>query len=417
MEGVRTRGHPAALGAVTSMIRGRVPHAVLLVGPAGVGKTTLALDLAAGLLCTADDVASRPCGACRACRLVASGAHPDLHRIGPEGPGRQVVIGGLGARVRGIRDLIAGLALLPVEGGARVAIVEAAHRMNEDAQAALLKTLEEPPAGVTLILCADAEELLLPTIRSRSARLRLGPVGTREIEAILDEHAVADAPLAARLARIASGRPGLALAWAHRPDALRARDELSRSLLDLLDARPAERLAGVRAAAGRAVALTVLADGATEESGGPPATGAAKTAAARTAAARTPAATTPATALAAATSDAQDAASGADQGDDLGVPTRTPAAERRRAAEALVALWIDVARDLALCRRGLERSVRDLGLLDESVAGAARLDAHDLDAFLDRLGRAAVLIAGNVSPELLLDDLALAWPRPRAAAA
>ena len=55
--------------------------------------------------------------------------------------------------------------------------------------------------------------------------------------------------------------------------------------------------------------------------------------------------------------------------------------------------------------------------MDETAAAAARLDLADLDAFLDRLGRGAVLIAGNVSPELLLDDLALAWPRPRAAAA
>ena len=264
MDGARTRGQPAALAAVGSMIRGGAPHAVLLVGPAGVGKTTLALDLAAGLLCTADDPAARPCGACRACRLVASGGHPDVHRVGPEGPGRQVVIGGPGARVRGIRDLIADLALLPVEGGARVAIVEAAQRMNEDAQAALLKTLEEPPAGVTLILCADAEEPLLPTIRSRCARLRLGPVGTRDVEAILAEHGVADAPLASRLARITGGRPGLALALARQPEALRVRDELSRSLLDLLAARPAERLAGVRAAVVRAGSLTTMGDGAAE---------------------------------------------------------------------------------------------------------------------------------------------------------
>lgn len=396
MEGARTRGHPAALAAVASMIRGGAPHAVLLVGPAGIGKTTLALDLAAGLLCTADGVDSRPCGACRACRLVGSGGHPDLHRIGPEGPGRQVVIGGPGARVRGIRDLIAGLALLPVEGGARVAIVEAAHRMNEDAQAALLKTLEEPPPGVTLILCADAEEPLLPTIRSRCARLRLGPVGTREVEAILGEHGVADAPLAARLARIAAGRPGLALAWARQPDALRARDELSRSLLDLLDARPAERLAGVRAAVGRAASLTAVSEGATDGAAAAP----------------------PAAPAAPSSQSAPDAAdAGSDPGDDAGPPTRTPAAARRRAAEALVALWTDVARDLALCRRGLDRSVRDLGLLDETAATAARLDARDLDAFLDRLGRATVLIVGNVSPELVLDDLALAWPRPRAAAA
>lgn len=393
MDGARTRGQPAALGAVGSMIRGGAPHAVLLVGPAGVGKTTLALDMAAGLLCTADEPLDRPCGSCRACRLAASGGHPDLHRIGPEGPGRQVVIGGPGARARGIRDLIADLALLPVEGGARVAIVEAAHRMNEDAQAALLKTLEEPPPGVTIILCADTEEPLLPTIRSRCARLRLGPVGVREVEAILGEHGVADAPLASRLARITAGCPGLALAWARHPDALRVRDELSRSLLDLLPARPAERLAGVRAAVLRAGPLAALGAASIEAP---------------------PVAVDPASA-ATATSDASDA--GGDLGDGNGAPVRAPATERRRAAEALLGLWTDVARDLALCRRGLGRSVRDLGLLDETAALASRLDAAELDAFLDRLGRASVLIVANVSPELVLDDLALAWPRPIPAAA
>jgi DNA polymerase-3 subunit delta' len=84
--------------------------------------------------------------------------------------------------------------------------------MNPDAQAALLKTLEEPPAGLTLVLCADDEDRLLPTVRSRCARIRLGPVGVRDIESILGEHGVADPPLAARLARLAAGRPGTAVA-------------------------------------------------------------------------------------------------------------------------------------------------------------------------------------------------------------
>ena len=73
---------------------------------------------------------------------------------------------------------------MPVEGGARVAIIEGADRMNEDAQSALLKTLEEPPAGVTIALCADQEARLLPTVRSRCFRVRLGLVGARDIERI-----------------------------------------------------------------------------------------------------------------------------------------------------------------------------------------------------------------------------------------
>jgi DNA polymerase-3 subunit delta' len=405
------------------MIRGRAPHAVLLVGPAGIGKTTLARDLAAGLLCTAEDIAARPCGSCRACRLVAAGHHPDVHRLGPEGPGRQVVIGGPG-RPRGVRDLLADLALLPVEGGARVAIIEAASRMNDDAQAALLKTLEEPPAGVTLILCADTEESLLPTIRSRCARLRLGPVGVREIEAILAELGVAEPPQAGRLARIADGRPGVAIAWAADPEAMRTRDELARVLLDQLDARPAERLAAVRSAAARAMTLASVGDRPSDVDAGPAAANPPPTAGRGRRARPANATVTPAPETPTGSDRAEDAEGVAAEGDpgDAGdaaglVPVRTPAAERRRAAEALVALWTDVARDLLLAGNGAGASVRDLGLLDETIAAASTLEPADLLAFLDRLGRAGVLVAGNVSPELVLDDLALAWPRPRAAAA
>ena len=114
--------------------------------------------------------------------------------------------------------------------------------MNDDAQSALLKTLEEPPAGTTLILVADDEERLLPTVRSRCARIRLGTLGARDIEALLDERALADAPTAARLARLAGGRAGLAVAYAAAPEAEAIRNELSRTLLDLLRAGRAARL-------------------------------------------------------------------------------------------------------------------------------------------------------------------------------
>lgn len=407
MNGARTRGHGAALAAVGAMIRGAAPGAILLVGAAGIGKTTLALDLAAGLLCGDADPAARPDGTCRACRLVGHGTHPDVHRLGPEGPGRQVVIGGPG-KPRGVRDLIAELALLPVEGGARVAIIEAAHRMNEDAQAALLKTLEEPPGRTTLILCADAEEPLLPTIRSRCARIRLGPVAVRDIESILGELGAADAPLAARLARIADGRPGLALAWAGQPDALRERDALGRALLDLAAARPADRLRGIRAIATQAASMTVVTEP-PSASATPAADGAAPRA--RRGKAATPPPAEPEASLQEGAADDQGAS------EEAAAPIRTPATERRRTADSVLSLWTDVTRDVALCQRGLERSVRDLARLDDTRTLAAELDPDAVTAFLDRLGRATILLATNVSPELVLDDLALAWPRPQRRAA
>ena len=93
MNNAATRGQPRALAEVDSMILGRAPHAVLFVGPGSAGKTTLALDLAAGLLCNDPDPCARPCRACRGCRQVASGNHPDLHRLAPDGPGGQIRIG------------------------------------------------------------------------------------------------------------------------------------------------------------------------------------------------------------------------------------------------------------------------------------------------------------------------------------
>ena len=242
---------------------------------------------------------------------------------------------------------------------------------------------------------ADAEEPILPTIRSRCARLRLGPVAVRDVEAILAELGAADAPLAARLARITGGRPGLALAWARDPDALVARDEVVRTLLDLVDARVAERLSGVRAAAAGVARLQPLADPSTA-----------------------PPALTPGVAKV-AEPDQSATGSAADDPDataSVGL-ARTPATERRRAAEALIAVWMDLARDIALCQRGLAADVREVGLLDETTAAAGRIAPEDVTAFLERLDRAAVLVRSNVSPDLVVDDLAVHWPGRGVAAA
>lgn len=408
MDRARTRGQAAALGAAATMIRGAAPQAVLLVGPDGAGKTTLALDIASGLLCTAP-LQERPCRACRSCRLVEHGSHPDLHRLGAAGPGRQVVIGGPDAKYRGVKDLVGELQLMPVEGGARVAIIESADRMNEDAQSALLKTLEEPPAGVTILLCADQEARLLPTVRSRCFRLRLGLVGARDIEAILADHGLADPPTAARLGRLAGGRPGLALAYARAPAAVLIRAELTRVLLDLTDARPSARLASARAAIPRAIALAAALGAGDPDTAparptrrrGPAAAQVAPTGAAGAGA---PGAATP----------SDDDADGV--ADDEAAPTRIPAVERRRGVEILLGLWADVARDLVLVGTGGARSVHDTVLLDELTAISSAIAPGSAATFLTRAARSAELLAGNVSPELVLDALVLAWPSRVAAA-
>jgi DNA polymerase-3 subunit delta' len=372
--GLVTRGQQAAVAAVRAMIGGQPPHALLLAGPPSVGKTTLALDLAAGLLCLDPDPAVRPCRTCRACRQIAGGNHPDLHRLAPGGPGGQVGIGQ-------VRSLATELALLPVEGPRRIAIIESAHRLNEDAQNALLKTLEEPPPGTTIILCVDEEDRLLPTVRSRCARLRLGPVAIRDIELILDERGLADPPTGARLARLASGRPGLAVALASAPDAVTTRSELARQLVDLLRARPAVRLAAVRDLLVRAAELARLIDASGAVAGLAPPT---------------------------------DEVVPEERRPDSEV--RAPAAERRRALAVLLDVWRDLGRDLALVSLGDVRRLHDPGLLEELEAASIGLSERAIAAFLRRLDRAGEQLDANVSPELLADSLILAWPRAEAAA-
>jgi DNA polymerase-3 subunit delta' len=415
---LRTQGQAVAVAAIEAMLGGHQPHALLLVGPGGVGKTTLAEDIAAALLCRADDPADRPDGTCRACRAVAHGNHPDLHRLVPVGAGGVIPIGGRDDR--GVRDLVAELALLPVEGGARVAIVEAASRMTEDAQTAFLKTLEEPPAGAVIILCADDEERLLPTIRSRCVRLRLGPVPRRDIEAILVERGLLDGSAAARVARLADGRPGLALAYAAAPDAVVARAEIARGLLDLAVASRTARLASIRDLAARAGELQRALDagsrraaaaGGREEAtaegtlaSGQRGRGRSRAGAAAPAAPGGP----PAGGGPAGIADGE-AAPDADvaAADGSGGRLRIPASERRAAALALVGVWRGVLRDLAAAAAGEPRLIRATDLLDDLEAAAAATDQRAVGRLLRRLDVAGERLEGNVSPELVLDVLAL----------
>jgi DNA polymerase-3 subunit delta' len=390
-DGFRTRGQLAAVDAVRAMLRAGIPHALLLAGSPGVGKGTLADDIAAALLCIEPDPSKRPDRTCRSCRAVEHGNHPDLHRLGPTGAGAVIPIGGPGREERGIRDLVRELALLPVEGGARVAIITAADRMTEDAQAAFLKTLEEPPAGTVLILTASDEERLLETIRSRCVRIRLGPVPRREIEALLVDAGLAEPPLAARLARLSGGRPGDAVILARAPSSLLVRGEVGRTLLDLTAATRADRLRIARDLLSRAAEMIAAVS---ERDG----LGAAKPGRGRRTGSNAPDVGVEGT-----------EGAGAPETEAATPAVRVPAAERRAAALALLAIWRDVVRDLALVTIGEPGDVRQLDLLDDLEVAAHRLPPAFAPAQLRRLEVAGERLEGNVSPELVVDSLAIGW--------
>ena len=169
-------------------------HALLLHGPGGVGQFELGLALAAGWLCEAADDASRPCGHCASCRLMATQAHPDFHLLLPEalreplgwGTAEEGGEGDSGTRagkskarpskeirVEAVRAAIEWGQRTSSRGRAKVMLIHPAQAMNLIASNALLKTLEEPAGRLRLVLTAHDPEALLPTVRSRCQRLRL----------------------------------------------------------------------------------------------------------------------------------------------------------------------------------------------------------------------------------------------------
>ena len=134
-----------------------------------------------------------------------AGGHPDVHVIAPEGAGEQI-------RLAQVQQLGTELALTALEGRFRVAVISAAHRLNPDAQNALLKTLEEPGPATAWSCCADDEAPLLPTLVSRTARLRLAPLAIETLTSWLVEGGHADPATARSAAIVAAGDP----AWRWR---------------------------------------------------------------------------------------------------------------------------------------------------------------------------------------------------------
>jgi DNA polymerase-3 subunit delta' len=222
--------------AVELLARGiethKLSHAYLLVGPAQVGKRALAKAFTQAILCAADE---SPCGACRSCRLVATDRHPDVYVVNPEKGSIKIEV---------VRNMQRSVALSPIEGRYRVCIISQFDRATPSAANALLKTLEEPPSTVILILTANGVESLLPTIVSRCQVLALRLLPVSQIVAALQARDV-DKDRARLLGHLAQGRIGWALAAAQDERVLEQRSQVLEDIATVAHGSYTERFAWV----------------------------------------------------------------------------------------------------------------------------------------------------------------------------
>jgi DNA polymerase-3 subunit delta' len=201
-------GHKPVVDLLRQAVaRGRVPQSLLLAGPEGVGKRAVAVALAQAVNCptrrkTGGDDA---CGTCATCQRIARGLHTDVTLV-DQGDEPSIKITPLRERVLEV------IGYRPFEAERSVYIIDPADAVTEQAQDALLKTLEEPPSTAILMLITAYPDTLHQTIQSRCRRLRFGPLAEADVARVLTERLGIEHDKARELAAVSAGSVGRALA-------------------------------------------------------------------------------------------------------------------------------------------------------------------------------------------------------------
>lgn len=336
-------GHEWATALLQNSIdSGKLSHAYIFRGPAGIGKGFLARLFVMALNCQNPPTSEqqkglRFCGECRACRMIDQDKYPDVTTVGLEWQARNTDIGGsanANLKIDTVRAIQQEISRAPTEAARRIFIVEDAATMQPAAANAFLKTLEEPPARAMLILIADSDRYLLPTIVSRCQMYELRAVPGATIQTALEMRGV-NSEQARKLAAISAGRPGFALRAVEDKTALDDRDEALMHHENMLKADRAGRLGFAEEMQARWTA----------------------------------------------------------QG------------ERRASVLTLLNVWLGWWRDLALVKNGQSEFASNIDRLVELKYLATKVSAEQIKDMLRAIILASNQLEGNISPRLAIGDL------------
>ncbi len=206
-----------------SFQKGRLTHAYLFTGPESIGKKRVAIEFAKLILC--ENSGDQPCNECQECYQIENLLHPDFLLIEPDhSVSRKISI----EEIRLLKEKLS----VTSSGKYKIAVVDNAHRLTQEAQSALLKLLEEPQGRKIIILVSEFPEVILSTIRSRTQLVHFHLVGEEEIESVLKSASLTKKEKEI-LMLIGKGRPGVIYQYLNNKDLLKENEKFLEDLLEL----------------------------------------------------------------------------------------------------------------------------------------------------------------------------------------